>query len=366
MTLFVPFLLVALAFADDSPADQLTALAKEGIAIHDNFYVELKAAKDDKASSEANRKYRDDAKAWAARANPLLKSHPSEPAALDVVLVMKEISHVDDRVVQIVREHHFASPKVLGLVHSFCQDRSGVRRLFAEDTAEKHPDRAIRGQATLILGRMDRVYLIDGLKEKPSFGGRLGKPDELRVRARRYLERVLKDYADVILDEEGETLGELSKDELAGLDNVGRLEVGNVAPDIKGKDLDGKPLTLTMKSGKVTLLVFWGTWCGPCMRLVPHEVAMLEKYKAAPFQIYGINGGDERDVAKKTTLEKQMTWPNFYGTRKRGGLAAVWNVDAWPRVWVIGLDGVIMYKGHGSDLEAAVEKAVASAEKGER
>lgn len=365
MTPFASFLLVALAFAEDSPAHQLTALAKEGFAIRENFSAELKAAKDDKALSEANRKYRADAKAWAARANPLLNSHPSEPAALDVVPAMKEISYVDDRVVQIVRENHFKSPKVLGLVFNFCQD-GGVRRLFAEDIAEKHPDRAIRGQATLILGRMDRVYLIDGLQENPSFGGRLGKPDELRVRARRYLERVLKNYSDVMLDEEGETLGELSKDELAGLGNLGRLEVGNVAPDIEGKDLDGKPLKLTMKSGRVTLLVFWGTWCRPCMRLVPGEVAMLEKYKAAPFQIYGINGGDEREVAKKTTLEKQMTWPNFYGTRKRGGLAAVWNVDNWPRVWVIGPDGVILYKGSGNDLEETVEKAVASAKKGDR
>ena len=363
MTPSLSLLLVALTWANDSPADQLTVLAKKGLAIHDNFYAELKTAKDDKAVSEANRKYRDDANAWAAQANPLLKAHPSEPAALDVVLAMDEISHVDDRVVQLVRENHFASPKVLGLVHSFCQDRPGARRLFAEEIGEKHPDRVIRGQATLILGRMDRTYLIDGLKKNPSFGGRLGTPDELRVRARRYLERVVKDYGDVMSEVEGETLGALSKDELAGLDNVGRLEVGNVAPDIVGEDLDGKPLTLTMNSGKVTLLVFWGTWCGPCMKLVPHETALLDKYRAAPFQIYGINGGDERDVAKKTTLEKQMTWPNFYGTRKRGGLAAVWNVDAWPRVWVIGPDGVILYTGNGNDLDAAVEKAVASAER---
>ena len=46
-------LLVALALADDPPADQLTALAKEGIAIDDTFHAELKAAEDDKAVSDA-------------------------------------------------------------------------------------------------------------------------------------------------------------------------------------------------------------------------------------------------------------------------------------------------------------------------
>jgi hypothetical protein len=68
-------------------------------------------------------------------------------------------------------------------------------------------------------------------------------------------------------------------------------------------------------------------------------------------------------VAKKTVLNKQMAWPNFYGCRIRGGLAAVWNVDAWPAVYVIGPDGVICYKGDGDGLEEAVEKAVAEAER---
>ena len=54
-------------------------------------------------------------------------------------------------------------------------------------------------------------------------------------------------------------------------------------------------------------------------------------------------------MAKKTALDKQITWPNYYGGRVRGGLAAVWNVDPWPAVYVIGLDGVIRYKGHDDD-----------------
>jgi len=347
-----------------SPADQLAGLAKEGTAIHDNFHAELTKAGHDMARVlAANEKYRADSSAWAERASVLLKAHPAELAALDVILAMDQIHDVDDDAVAILREHHFASPKVLALLNSFSQDSPGPRRRFAEEVAGKHPNRSVRGTATLALGRMDRIYLIDGLKKNPSFGGRLGTPDELRARARRYLQRVVKDYADVKSDEKGATLGELAKDELAGLDNAGRLEVGNAAPDIVCEDLDAKPLKLSARSGKVTLLVFWGSWCGPCMRLVPHEAALAQKYMGRPFQLYGVNGGDERDVAKKTVLNKQMTWPIFYGGRVRGGLAAVWNVDAWPAVYVIGPDGVIRYKGDGDGLEEAVEKALAEAER---
>ena len=367
MTIAFSFILLVVYAAGDpsttvSPAEQLSALAKRGIEIRDNFYADLKKASQDRSKvSEANHKYRADASAWAQSVKPLVEANPTEPAALDVILAMNEVHYVDDRLVQVVRRAPLPEPKGSWFPQQFLTGPPGARRSFAEDVAEKHLDPDVRGKASLALGRMDRVYLIDGLKDRPHFGGRLGTPEELRVRAREYFERVLKNYADVQSDDEGETLGELANDELAGLDNVGRLEIGKLAPDIVGQDLDGTSLKLTARSGKVTLLVFWGTWCGPCMRLVPQEVALAEKYKARAFQLYGINGGDERETAKKTAVEKQMTWSSFYGG-KRGGLAAVWNVVAWPMVYVIGSDGVIRYKGHGDEMEAAVEKAMEQAE----
>ena len=49
------------------------------------------------------------------------------------------------------------------------------------------------------------------------------------------------------------------------------LAVGKPAPEIEGVDVDGKPLKLSDYKGKVVVLVFWGSWCGPCMAQVPHE-----------------------------------------------------------------------------------------------
>jgi thiol-disulfide isomerase/thioredoxin len=362
----IAVVLMALLGADPvpavSPAEQLAQLAKEGGLIEDHFHAELKKAGRDKAQvTAANDKYRADCSAWADQANALLKAHPAEPATLDVILVLSDIHFVDDETVEILRRHHFANPKVFGMFNSFSQSSPGPRRQFVEDMADKHPDRTVRGKTTFALAQMDRVYLIDGLKEKPVFGGRLGTPDQLRTRARLYLQRVVNDYAEIESDEEG-TLGELARFELEGLDNIGRLEVGKVAPDIVGVDFDGKPLKFTARSGKATLLVFWGTWCGPCMRLVPREAALAQKYNGRPFQLYGVNGGDERDVAKDAALSKQMTWPSFYSSHLRSGIAAVWNVVSWPAVYVIGPDGVITYKGHGDGMEEAIEAAVLKAE----
>ena len=114
MSVSISFLFVALAtgIAADaapaaSPAEQLAALTKEGTAIHDNFYAELKLAKQDQPRViAANDKYHADTAAWAARAEPLIRAHPAEPAALDVIIAMAEYAAIDDGFVAILSPDH--------------------------------------------------------------------------------------------------------------------------------------------------------------------------------------------------------------------------------------------------------------------
>src|SRR5262245_22121073 len=99
MNLLFPLLVLSVCAPPDesktaSTADQLAALAKRGIEIHDNFYSELRKAGQDRARvSELNKKYSDDAAAWAKSATPLIEANPTEPATLDVILAMNEIHY---------------------------------------------------------------------------------------------------------------------------------------------------------------------------------------------------------------------------------------------------------------------------------
>ena len=102
------------------------------------------------------------------------------------------------------------------------------------------------------------------------------------------------------------TLGQVAE---ARLDDWHNLAVGKSAPEIKGADVHGKALALSDYRGKVVALVFWGTWCGPCMREVPREKALVERMKARPFAMLGDHSDADAGVARKVMEAEGITGP---------------------------------------------------------
>src|SRR5260370_7572786 len=69
--------------------------------------------------------------------------------------------------------------------------------------------------------------------------------------------------------------------------------VGQPAPEVTFKDLDGKDATLSQYKGKVVLVNFWATWCDPCYVEIPWLIEMQQKYEAKGFMVLGISMDDE-------------------------------------------------------------------------
>src|SRR5688572_28929850 len=65
--------------------------------------------------------------------------------------------------------------------------------------------------------------------------------------------------------------------------------VGKPAPDFTGVDLEGKPVSLADYRGRVVMLDFWATWCGPCVQAIPHIQKVANKFADKPVTVLGIN-----------------------------------------------------------------------------
>lgn len=157
----------------------------------------------------------------------------------------------------------------------------------------------------------------------------------------------------------GELLTKLAKRAEARKNQVA-LKAGQPFPDFAEKDLTGKPLSVGALKGKVVLVDFWATWCGPCVRELPSVIAAHSKYHDQGFEIVGISLDSDR--AKLDAFLKKnpgMTWPQYFdGEGWSNKLAQKYGVESIPFTVLIGADGKIIE----TDLRgAALEKAVAAA-----
>ena len=108
------------------------------------------------------------------------------------------------------------------------------------------------------------------------------------------------------------------------------------------------------------VIAFWGSWCGPCLRQIPHERELAERHKDRPFAMLGVNTDADRAVARKVMEAQGVTWPNWHdGEPGAGPIAKLYHVRGYPTVYVIDALGKIRSKrSRGDELDQLVEKLV--------
>jgi len=143
------------------------------------------------------------------------------------------------------------------------------------------------------------------------------------------------------------------------------LAIGTKFPDFNEKDLTGKPLSIANYKGKVVLIDFWATWCGPCVKDLPSVLEVYHKYHDKGFEIVGISLDRQQDKAKLENFikEKNMPWPQFYdGQYWNNKLSTKYGVNSIPATYLLDGEGKIIGKGdeiRGERLDGAVANALA-------
>ena len=130
--------------------------------------------------------------------------------------------------------------------------------------------------------------------------------------------------------------------------------------DLRFTAVDETPVDLASMRGKVVLVDFWATWCGPCKAEVPKVVAAYQRLHDKGFEIVGISLDHDKDSLLKYTAANSMTWPQYFdGKGWQNSISTGFGIHSVPAMWLVNKNGYVVTTDGRKDLEGQVEKLLA-------
>jgi thiol-disulfide isomerase/thioredoxin len=146
------------------------------------------------------------------------------------------------------------------------------------------------------------------------------------------------------------------------LDNP-ELARARMAPPFSITTLDGRQISLDSLAGKVVLIDFWATWCGPCRESLPEIRAIAQKFSGEPLVVMSISLDNDETKWKDFIAKNNMPWLQYRDGGFDGPISRLFGVNAIPHTFTIDADGVLQeeHVGSGSDFQGKIKKLCARA-----
>ena len=141
---------------------------------------------------------------------------------------------------------------------------------------------------------------------------------------------------------------------------ISQAQVANITDPrlpIKLPTVKGDSLTLASLKGKVILLDFWASWCGPCRSANRQFVKLYAKYKSQGFEIFSVSLDEEKQDWKKAIAKDKITWLQVIDPRGWDAQTAIaWNISQLPTTFLINKKGdVVALDLEGKELEKTIK-----------
>ncbi len=171
----------------------------------------------------------------------------------------------------------------------------------------------------------------------------------------KYLDLYKRVYADLSAKfPNNKYLGKLQKD----IDAFSKLAGGSEAPDFTFNTPEGKPLALSSLKGKIVLVDFWASWCGPCRKENPNVVRMYKKYHGKGFEILGVSLDEDKDKWLSAIKKDGLVWNHVSDLKGwQSSVCPLYGIEAIPFAILLDKDGKIIAKNlRGAALEQKLEE----------
>jgi thiol-disulfide isomerase/thioredoxin len=136
-----------------------------------------------------------------------------------------------------------------------------------------------------------------------------------------------------------------------------------VSPNFKIVALDGKTVSMEALQGKVVLIDFWATWCGPCKLALPHLQEIVKNFAGQPLVVISISVDADEPSWKSFVASHGMTWTQYRDGGFDGPIASQFNVKAIPTTFTIDANGFVQDQQVGDgEIEVKLKKLLAAAQ----